>query len=424
MPMFKKLRWLLISPFLLAFDSTAIYDNRFIPLFDPPRLSLDGTDSVFGAYPMAATASVAFSDRDEGKEVGIPEIYGTLDLIKLDNALGIKGCVDETVRLDPSLRGGGGVPWHINGKLQFQGISFWYHQGITDYLSAGATWYFLRANAHDNYQRIDTNLILGTGDREELERKRRAIMDALGLCPGQWGDAGFGDIDAYFRLGKRWDYRARFRRIDVGLRVGMLAPTGVIRAENRVPSVPFGGNGFWGVYTALDLLLEPKEDLKVCLLARVSKRLPRETCRRFPVDCEPQIFGATMAQVKIDPGLTSIVAPCVILENLRGGFGLALQYTLVYHLRDSWKCVSITDCAFKEALTPEKIKENTCNVEKATKWGADYITLDAFYDFGRMKIFREFDPVVSLRWDIPRSMIVASRSAKTNRLSLGVEVAF
>jgi len=421
----KKTCWQLALALSFCAPLFGIYDNRFIPLFDPPRLALDGTDSVFGVYPMAATASYAYSDRNDGKEIGIPEIYGLFDLVKLDEALGLKGCTDESVRLDPAIRGSRGVPWHINGKLQFQGVSFFYHQALHKYASVGASWYFLRANAHHDYrQSFDTDLILRTGNAEDIERKRRAILDALGLFPGQWGEAGFGDIDAYFRVGNRCDYRLRFRRIDFGFRVGMLAPTGVVRAESRIPSVPLGGDGFWGAYLAADLLLEPKEDLKACLYLRSSKRFSRTVCRRFPIEEEPQIFGASLASVTIDPGFTFVVVPTVILENLRGGFGLSAQYTLVYHLGDSWKNVCLLDSELREAVNAERIKQNICVVEKVSKWGADYITLDAFYDFGRVKVFREFDPVVSLRWDIPRSMIVASRSLKTHRLSLGVEVAF
>jgi len=424
MPRTRKLFGLLVPLLLMPLSTVAIYDNRFIPLFEAPRLALEGTRSLFSVAPMAATASEAFADRAAGGVIGIPEIYGSFDLVTLDEALGMKGCEDPNVRLDPAVRGSSGVKWCMDGKIQFQGISFLYHQAINKYLSAGVIWYFLRANSRQSYRNLETNLILSTGDREELERKRNEIMEALGLCPGHWSGVSFGDVDAYVRVGSRWDYCVRFRRIDVAARLGVLIPSALSRDESKPAAIPLGGDGFWGVYAVLDLLLEPREDLKVGLYARASKRFKRESCRRFPVCKEPQIFGAAAAQVTVDPGFTGIVAPYVVLENLRDGFGVCLQYTLVYHQQDSWKCVRLLDGKLCQNVSPECIKENVCLVEKATKWGADYITLEAFYDFGKVKLFREFDPLLSLRWDIPRSMIVASRVPKTHRLVLSVDFAY
>ncbi len=157
-----------------------------------------------------------------------------------------------------------------------------------------------------------------------------------------------------------------------------------------------------------------KEDWKIGFLARLSKRLPKTSTHRLSVKGEPEIFGAIIGNVRIDPGFTFVFSPYIVLENLRKGLGMSAQYTLTYHTRDSWKGCS-----------------NACNVatevtkiQERSKWGSDYFTLNAFYDFGKTKVVRNFDPIISFRWDVPGKLWVMSRVPQTHRVSIGIEFAF
>jgi hypothetical protein len=189
-----------------------------------------------------------------------------------------------------------------------------------------------------------------------------------------------------------------------------------VRQNINVPaSIPFGGNGFWGMYGDFDGIFELKEDLKAGLILRFQKRITRTLCQRLSVGGEPYIFGVTTGEVEIEPGVTIAFSPYVILENLRSGFGLSLQYNLTWHNQDDWY-----DKRPNKAELPVLIKQAV----ELSSWGADYVTLNAFYDFGKPKLFRSFDPIASLRWDIPANFFVSSRSVKTTRVSLGVEFAF
>ena len=59
-------------------------------------------------------------------------------------------------------------------------------------------------------------------------------------------------------------------------------------------------------------------------MLEVIKRIPRTTIARMPmVASEPYIFGPIIGEAHINPGATLGFSPYFVLENLRGGLGLA-----------------------------------------------------------------------------------------------------
>ena len=77
----------------------------------------------------------------------------------------------------------------------------------------------------------------------------------------------------------------------------MIIPTGVKRNIDKPASVPFGGNGYWGAYISGDAEFEVKEDWKIGLLLRMSKRFSQtvlNVCRlptSVPDQKAPQIVS-------------------------------------------------------------------------------------------------------------------------------------
>ncbi len=399
---------------IVAFVSTPcfsmVFDNRFFPLFERPYFSVEGTRSSFAVDVMFATASKAFDARQN--EIGLPELHGPFDQAELARAFVAAGCPNP---LRSEWQGAGSIPWKLEGRRQMQGIAFTWRQSIIDWLWVGFSWAFMRVNSRHEFFRVrEANFILGPGDELELDQARRTMFSDLGLCEGNTAQLGFCDIDAYLRFGNVWEYLLKFRKIDAGVSLGLLVPTGVTREVGRPASVPFGGDGHWGVYGEADALFELREDLKTGFLVRVSKRFSRTTNRRMPAASEPHIFGVICGQAKVNPGVTIVFSPFILLENLRQGFGIGVYYTLTSHQKDSW-----TDMR-KNKTVPVKLE----NVERLSKWASDYFTLNIFYDFGKVKILREFDPIVSFRWDVPTNFFVASRVSKTHKVSLGIEFAF
>src|SRR5437667_367172 len=244
----------------------SVFDNRFIPLRRLPYRFVEGLPSSFAVDSFVATASSAF-DEDDEDTIGIPEIFGRFDLNTLATA------IEKTGKPNPlrsDLRGRR-LPFRVDGRLQVQGLSFRCHQSILDNLACGASWVFMRVNSRQLFF-LDTKeaQMLTMGDRNEIERSRRQAFDSIGLTNNHSAQLGFGDIDAYLRLGGIWDYKLKCRRIYAGITVGALLATGLNRESFSAASIPFGGNGHWGGYVSSDLLFELKEYIKVGFLLNVN----------------------------------------------------------------------------------------------------------------------------------------------------------
>ncbi len=388
-----------------------VFDNRFIPLFQRPRISVEGLPSSFAIDFFAATASKAFDDDEQ--DIGIPELHGKLDLGVLANAIADTGKPNPLRRADLQ---GARIPFNMDGKIQAQAFTMAYHQRVAHWLSFGFSLLFMRVNSRQVFSldEENTNLILGEGDKQELEEARRRMFTDLGLVDNHTSQLGFGDIDFYLRWGGLWDYTLKCRRIDAGIRLGFLIPTGERHTIFRPASIPFGGDGHWGFYVSGDALFELREDIKVGFLLRVSKRFTRTRNRRMPVRGEPRIFGAVVGLAQVNPGTTVVFSPYFVLENLRKGLGAGVHYTLTSHKEDEWR----------DRRQDKEPRVKLSRVMDLSEWSSDYVTINVFYDFGKVKVVRSFDPIVSFRWDVPVMFFASSRVAKTHRLSLGVEFGF
>lgn len=392
-----------------------VWDNRYIPLIPHQRLLIKGLPSVFAVDAFFVTASRAFSTQEEG--IGIPEIFGTFDQGTLSDAFDIAG-IFNSLRSDWR---GFKIPWGMNGKLQGQGAQFFYHQAVTQHVSLGCSWFFMRVNSSLEFKlkndpaSNDARLIYGPSDAQEIDNELRAMFRTIGIVNNHSDQAGFGDVEAYLRLGNIWKYTLKCRRIEAGARLGALIASGVRRVIDEPASIPFGGNGHWGMYGELDSLFEVKEDMKLGFKLRLSKRFARTLCERMPVAGEPILFGATTGFLQVNPGVTANIAPYFVLENLRDGLGISVQYTLTAHQKDD----------LEDARTDKKaIPVRLGRPEDDSSWISSYFTINVLYDFGRAKVKREFDPVVSLCWDVPTMVFGPKRSLQTHKVAIGVSFYF
>ena len=246
---------------------------------------------------------------------------------------------------------------------------------------------------------------------------KEQLHKELGITPAVYRKTGMGDSDLYLRLGNRWEYTCKFRRIDVALRTGFLLPTADETPLNNPAAVPLGGEKHWGAYLGFEGEFEFKEDLIGGLQLRASKRFTRTSVRHMPHTEEPSRYGTVVGPLRVDPGWTFVFNPYFSYEGLREGFGLKAQYTLTSHLEDK----------LADKRTDEERKRITTNlrpVEERSSWGTEYITIGAFYDFGRVWECPRLYPRISAYWDIPVSWLVAKRASKTNSVSLMFELDF
>ncbi|HXW85935.1 MAG TPA: hypothetical protein VEK38_01185 [Candidatus Bathyarchaeia archaeon] len=387
-----------------------VYDNRFIPLIAPLRLEPDGVPSALWINALFGSASIAFNERQE--EAPLLEIEGAFDLGQLANAIVVTGKPNPL----PSPFQGIRIPYRVDGRLQMQGFNCTYYQKLTKHWSAGFSWLFMGVNTRPIFTLLkkDMTLFFDSGDILELEQARGEAFTEIGITQNRVSQKGFGDVDLYVRYGWTGDHMAKMRFMDIGLTAGMVVPSGVRMLNNAPSSVPFGGDGFWGVYGAVDGTFELKEDLKVGIFGRIMKRFSRVHLERASVVGEPYIFGAAVVPIRRDPGFTIIFSPWIAMEHLHRGLGLGVYYTLTSHQQD------FIEDARQHPTFPLDLAEE----RGRSAWGTDYVTLQLFYDFGKIKMQRSFDPLLSVRWDIPAQFFVCNRVAKTQRVAVSIALTF
>ncbi len=194
-------------------------------------------------------------------------------------------------------------------------------------------------------------------EKVELDDIRRQMNELLGLQSPNANQIGMGDFLMYVRCGREWEYIYKFRHIQAAVRLGAMLPSGVCADVNSPASVPFGGNGHYGIFGAADGELELKEDWKLGALVWVGKRFARTCLHRMPVGKEPAIFGPIVGPARVSPGVYFVFSPYASFENLRDGLGMRVRYTLVLHDEDSW-------C---DARADQTVPVNLATIEKLSR---------------------------------------------------------
>lgn len=384
-----------------------VYDNRFLPLIIHPYITVECRPSHLQLDFFATTANRSINEN--GDDIGLPEVWGLYNQSELAQSI---IAVGKPNLLPPNWLAAP-LPWVQTGKIQSQGGSLFIEQHLFEWFSLGASMAAMRVESSQqfSFSPRTTTAILGPGDLLELDEIRRQMNEELHLACNHWSHNGFGDIDAFIRASCAWYYEYKLRSIIAGARIGVLIPTGVTRDIDNPASIPFGGNGHWGMYGAFDAEFEVKEDWKLGLLGRLSKRFAKTSIQRMPAGLEPETYGAIVGPARVNPGLTGIFSGYFTVENLREGFGLRLQYTLINHWKDSWK----------DERADQSVPSRLCDVETRSGWASEYISLTALYDFDKMHRQRCDLPIVNLTWDIPVALLVAHRSVQSFKVSLGVE---
>jgi len=407
--------------FLLVSSKTfsMVYDNRYFPLFKRPYMKKECMLSRLGTDFFVFTADHAMGVHDE--EVMIPKIYGEYNMEEIGKGLVLQGkpnpIRDEFQNIN--------LPWLIDQKFNAEGMSFVWDQHVWRYFYIGASCMFMKLHSSFAFifDKQKSGLKLSDPQLSDIYDSLCKVHNAIGIKGHSYNHAGFGDIDAYIRVGNIWDYLCKMKYVDAGFSLGFLMPTGKPFCLDCPSSIPFGGNDHFGMYGQLDIELGLRDDLRLLLLFRVSKRKSKTCNRRVSIAKEHPLFGSLITPVQVDPGVTIAFAPQLWWEGLRKGFGLRLGYTLVYHSEDCWSLCKAPD--FPEATKDQvKIEAGLSDISRTSGWATDYINLSAYYDFYDDTKEQKIAPVVSLTWDLPALFFVGRRVPKTHRISLGLDLVF
>lgn len=406
--------------FLSASMVAMVFDNRYIPLIQYPYITVPDRDSHLTGDFFVTTAGEGADDRE--RSIGIAELSGPFDQAQMAYSFVLAGMPDPLpVGLTEAE-----LPWTLRGKLQTQGFAFSWQQELVPHFSVGFLTLAMRSNSYiDFYFNRPYNSSLTDENVFMLDNVRRQMFATLGLACNHVKQGGMGDCELYARWADYYDYCLKLRSLRYGLRAGTLIPTGVKREIFKPASIPFGGNGHWGIYGSFDAEIELKEDWKVGLLLRGSKRFTRTSDQRMPVlhpvvatgeanISEPDIFGVVVGPARVNPGFTQVFYLYGQWEGIREGLGIRVQYTLMNHWKDHW-----TDERVNTTI-PVNLKQ----VEEHSGWASEYITLSAFYDFDKTSNERCARPIVRAAWDIPFTILVGHRFVHSYKVSLGLEFNF
>lgn len=395
-----------------------IYDNRYFPLIQYPWITVENRDSHVAGDFFVTTASRAADILE--RSIGVFELTGAFDLAQLAYSMELAGFQNPL----PVRYRYQELPYTMDGKLQSQGFAFAWEHNLINRLSFGLLWLGMRSNSYIDFflnQKVAADF--SDSERAELDEIRRQALSTLGLACNHVHQGGFGDVEVYVRWFDHYTYCLKFRSIYYGLRAGGLLASGVTQNARQPASVPFGGNGFWGAYASADAEFELKEDWKIGLWLRISKRFAKTRIERMPVarppvagqkdpqSSEPQIFGVLEGPVRINPGVSEVFSAYTQWEGIREGLGVRLQYSLIHHHQDSWK----------DERVDQSVPSNLKPVEEQSQWGSEFVTLCAFYDFEKSATCVGHKPIVRVSWDIPFTLLVGRRYVHSYKVALGLE---
>jgi hypothetical protein len=389
-----------------------VFDNRFIPLLAKPLYRLPSRCNFFAIQPFFMVGNRAWGEFGEfnslQEEFGLHEWHGKYDQRVIDSAIVTAGLSPTSLlRSDFQLRSS--IPWGMEGELHTIGFALYGYSQISSHFGVGGSWVFMHANGTMELVLDHTVLDPGMqGDERELLMAKERMHRLLGVRPGLWRRTGSGDLDLYVRFGTMTEYRLKMRRIDAGIKFGGIIPLAAPIDINNPASITFGGNKHPGFYVSFEAEAELKEDLRAGLMLRLIKRFSRTQLARVPVLTEPDIFGALVTPLRVDPGLTLAFSPYVAFDEVRDGLGFFVQYTVVAHAKDE----------IEDIRSMPIVPINVRTLMNRSSWMSEYVTIGIGYDVHASREVTWWLPRVTFLWDIPVNPMVSKRSNKTNAVSL------
>jgi hypothetical protein len=400
---------------VLAFSTEAVMDNRYRDnaLMRYPFL-VEDLSAFFLIQPFLETAHDAFDQY--GKTTGQFDFGTHYRLREVERALLASGRIDD--RIIPTNMQGNLVigPYLMDGRIETQGIAFQVYAPLSNCFAVGARGEFLHGNSRMEMTRdVDFDRVInGPGDEREVFLIKEQAAKALDLDPASWSAFMVGDLELYGRIFTSMDHAYKCRYFNAGANLGMILPAADARDINNPASIPLGGNRHWAVFgeASIDAIL--KQNIRAGLWIRLQHRFSRQSELRVPTAREPEMFGAVVGQIEVEPGLTGAFSPYFLFEELREGFGAYVSYMLVGHKEDSF-------CdRRKDKTVPINFDALTC----VSDWGLEYISVAFLYDFSYGHQERCLNPIVSLKVDAPVHFLLTKRASKTYGASLVVEASF
>lgn len=395
-----------------------IMDSRYFPWLEQLYTNSDHRHGRITADAFFIKGGEAYRGELRAKEedqiVSIPELWGELNLTEVANALTLAGLSNP---IPADWRWLADMKTLMPSSMDGQGIDFEAFWPITKHFGIGGSTLIMRLSSLvlllPNEDTI-RKLYLGIpGNEAQFTEMVSQFYKELQINGTSSKEVGAGDTVVYAALYDVREYEYKMRKIDLSLWFGGIIPSGLKRDPYNLGSVPFGGNGLWGLFIAPTMELELKEDLVFGMQVRATKRFGKCMQSRLPLNAEQPLFAPAVGSVRVNPGISVTGSAYIVFQDLRAGFGLEGKYTATYHQEDT----------FHTNVLVNNQQPTFKNVECHSGFISEYATIRLFYDVAHDKAWKR-RPLVSLAWDIPRNHIGGKAFAKTNRVLLGCTVNF
>jgi len=423
--MLKKISYFLLVLFVFNLFklNSMVYDNRYFPLYLKPFVRKPCASIHNQIQPIFMRADSA---QGELESMSIADIDGKYDLIQIIDSMLKAGLLKENP-LRSDLQGIATLPFKREGRIDGQGLAFFYEQPILSNLAVGTSFLFMHVDSLVDFCIDKDCLEIGNGDRKYLFKLNGELNNILGVTSPIYNRVVFGDTDLYFRWAYHIPYFLKFRSIDIGVKFGTIIPTSPRTPYDNPAAIPLGGQRHWGFYMDLENQYEVREDWFIRLMFRAIKRLPATARERMPLLLEPSNYGAIKGQEYVNPGWSFVFNPSIRFDGIRDGFGITALYTLVSHLKNNIK--DLSNNSLKAGLmidlqNTNNIKPNLEPVEYRSSWGMEYVTVGAYYDFAKLIENPKTQTIFSFYWDIPVEWLVSKRSVRTNAISMLFDLSF
>jgi len=412
--MIKQIRIVLAVTYCAALHS--YFDNRFLFPFNS-HIAWRTAEK-----PSRINAGVFFMTADEARgdhgDISLPDLGCQYDLAKLNSAMNSVGITNPLYLTEWQTSE---LPYVGSGIIRGMGLELGTEYGFNKHIAVGFSLALMHVQTEYDYCISDTakeNLVICKnntfypGRERALEQARLNANKLLCLNAGQWSSTGLSDTELFVRIGTIEDYLWKFRQVDASLWLGAILPTGEPRNICAQSSIPFGGNGHYGVFAKGELAFELTDDLFVGVWLYGSKRFSKTKLRRMPMNSEALQFGVLVDRATVDPGFTLAFSPYIMWDDIQDGFGAYAGYTFVHHYKDQWR--------YRAKTYVPKLSR----LSDASVWTNGFFTVGIDYDFTKGLVIREYGPRIFFDFTLPTEMFDSKWVSKTHKIVLGIEFQF
>ncbi len=430
-----RFRFLFLFLFLLKFSSLCPMHNssKYFPFLEKPVIYVRSEFKKMGTlYPALFFTSASGAFGPDKNRVGIHELTGKYDLKDVIDSLGnVEVLLRGNTFINPFITEGSAgasrfvdksIKFEVDGKVKSVGVMLKYEHDLPQTgLTLGAFLPFMHVTSNQafviNESESRIGFTINPSEKEQIDRVRRSVHEALGLAGPDFVKSGFGDLDLFIRWHTTWEYLRFMRSINFSVQGGFLIPTGKEKVANWPSSVPFMGDGYGGVYLDVCEEFELKQDWRLGFSFGFLHQLKKRKKSRMPVGSEPLLFGAIEDLMEVEPGFTFKFSPYFNFGNLTDGFSVQLRYTYLRHDDDSF-------FDMRPASEKNKLATNLVQAENRSLWRINFFTFQLCYDSHEAMKNWTLNPKIYAIYDFPFEYLGGRNAPKHHQFTLGVELNF